>query len=278
MKVKMILLLVVVSLMAGCGKQNPKEETIEKMSQVTVDNTEETGMSIEYTSEAITDETITEIDFENIVNNVEINTQSSIRINGSKILYFDAIEKNIEMNDADFIFITHEHSDHFERNSIENVCNEKTVVVAPASMRSQILDMGLNEAKCRFFEPGENDTIDGIEICAVHAYNINKNYHPKDKNWLGYFVTMDGVRYYIAGDTDANEDVRKVNCDIAFVPIGGTYTMDWKEAADYILDTKPCKIVVPIHYGSVVGDQSYGVTFKNEIENKTNEIIVKLFF
>lgn len=89
-----------------------------------------------------------------------------------------------------------------------------------------------------------------IEIETVPAYNKLKLFHMKSKGWLGYIVTMDGVRYYVAGDTDEHEDNRNVKCDVALIPIGGTYTMDKKHAADYIAKIGP-KVAIPTHYGSV---------------------------
>ena len=99
-----------------------------------------------------------------------------------------------------------------------------------------------------------------IKFGTVPAYNTNKTFHPKENDWIGYIITLDGIRYYIAGDTDITEENRKVKCDVAFVPVGGTYTMDFKEAAQLINEIQP-KIAVPIHYGSVVGKVQDAVDF-----------------
>ena len=95
---------------------------------------------------------------------------------------------------------------------------------------------------------------------ARHAYNIDKPFHPKENNWLGYIIEIDGIRYYIAGDTDITEENKKVKCDVAFVPVGGTYTMDFKEAAQLINIIKP-KFAIPVHYGSVVGSKQDATDF-----------------
>lgn len=207
---------------------------------------------------------------------ITINTQSSIRIAGSKNLYFDAISIDKGLKDADIVFVTHEHYDHFEIASMNAISNDKTIFVAPLSMKDQILKGGINEEKCIFLEPDDTTEIGDIKVSAVAAYNELKPFHPKSKKWLGYVVNMDGVSYYVAGDTDANEDVRKVRCDIALIPIGGTYTMDYKAAAEYILSEKPCKVVVPTHFGSIVGNALDGQNFKNEIESKASDIKVCL--
>ena len=82
---------------------------------------------------------------------------------------------------------------------------------------------------------------------------------------MGYIIELDGNKYYIAGDTDINEDNKLVKCDVAFVPVGGTYTMTASEAAELINIIKP-KIAVPIHYGSIVGDEEDALTFIDEVD------------
>ena len=81
--------------------------------------------------------------------------------------------------------------------------------------------------------------VQGIRFETIPAYNVNKKFHPKESNWVGYIITINNVRYYIAGDTDITEENRKVKCDVAFVPVGGTYTMDFKEAAQLINEIQP---------------------------------------
>ena len=94
--------------------------------------------------------------------------------------------------------------------------------------------------------------VQGIKFETIPAYNTNKTFHPKENDWVGYIIDIKGVKYYISGDTDITEESKKVKCNVAFVPVGGTYTMDAKEAAQLINIIKP-EIAIPIHYGSVVG-------------------------
>ena len=84
---------------------------------------------------------------------------------------------------------------------------------------------------------------------------------------------MDGVSYYIMGDTDRTAESESVKTDVCFVPIGGTYTMDVNEASQYINELKPKK-AIPIHYGLIVGDKTMGTIFE---ENVNKNIIVELF-
>ena len=102
-----------------------------------------------------------------------------------------------------------------------------------------------------------------------------KHFHTKERKWQGYLIEMGGVRYYIAGDTDVNEDIKKVSCDVALIPIGGKFTMDKKEAADYIVAIKP-KAVIPTHYGDVVGSPTDGAEFKEYVEMADDSIQVEL--
>ena len=88
----------------------------------------------------------------------------------------------------------------------------------------------------------------------MHAYNLSKPFHPKGEG-AGYILTFNPciggpvaspVRVYVAGDTDRIPEMAQYKCDIAILPVGGTYTMDMAEAAEAVADIKP-KIVIPYH-------------------------------
>lgn len=210
------------------------------------------------------------------LSNITVNKQSSIRIQGSKILYFDAFEIKEETHDADYIFITHEHYDHFDPVSIKNVIKDESIVIAPDSMKKKLLkELNVEERICHFCAPGEVFELDQISIEAVPAYNKLKPFHTKGSKWLGYIVKMDEIRYYVAGDTDPNEDVKKVKCDVALIPIGGHFTMDKKQAAELICDMKP-KATIPTHYGSLIGNPKDGKDFMDYINSKDKDIQVEL--
>ena len=116
--------------------------------------------------------------------------------------------------------------------------------------------------------------LQGIKFETVLAYNTNKAFHPKENEWVGYIIEIKGIRYYIAGDTDITEENKKVKCDVAFVPVGGTYTMDFKEAAYLINEIKP-KIAVPTHYGDIVGKNQDATDFIRLLHPLTKGIILK---
>jgi len=109
--------------------------------------------------------------------------------------------------------------------------------------------------------PNEEYEVLGINVKTIPSYNINKKFHPKENNWVGYLLEIDRVRYYIPGDTDITPENKLVKCEVCFIPIGGTYTTNYKEAAELVNIIKP-QIVIPIHYGSIVGKRHDGIKFK----------------
>ena len=185
---------------------------------------------------------------------ITINCQSSIKITGQNTLYFDPLQRE-ESHDADYIFITHTHWDHFSEEDILKVKKNTTKIIGPQDILDQSLSLGFSRDNIILLKPYEKRTLEGIEVKTVPAYNIGKDFHPKAKEWLGYVITVEGKTYYIAGDTDALEENKTIFCDIAFLPIGGTYTMTAEEAATFANALKP-QTVIPIHYGLVVGDES----------------------
>ena len=113
-----------------------------------------------------------------------------------------------------------------------------------------------------------------MKIETIPAYNNEKQFHPKSNNWVGYIIEINGEKYYIAGDTDITEENKKIKCDVALLPIGGTFTMNYEEATELANIIKP-KIVIPIHYGSIVGNKSDAEKFKKLI-NKEIKCEIKL--
>ncbi|MBR3265507.1 MAG: MBL fold metallo-hydrolase [Erysipelotrichaceae bacterium] len=186
---------------------------------------------------------------------IEINCHSSIRITANKTIYFDPFKIEEECHDADIIFITHDHYDHFSIEDIKKIEKDDTVYVIPECMYNM-----LGGENVIVVEPGEKTIVEGFETFVVPAYNKLKPFHPKMKGYVGYNVLIEGKRVYVAGDTDMNEDNVKLKCDIALVPVGGKYTMDYKQAAELVNLIKP-EIAIPTHYGDIVGDKNDGEKF-----------------
>ena len=208
-----------------------------------------------------------------MLENVEVLSHSSIRINKEKIIYIDPFKINKNYNDADIIFITHDHYDHYSEEDIDKVIGENTTIVIPEELLTKLLKKGIQKSAIITVEPNKEYMIQGIKFETIPAYNTNKAFHPKENEWVGYVIEIQGSKYYIAGDTDITEENRKVKCDVAFVPVGGTYTMDFKEAAQLIDEIQP-KIAVPIHYGSVVGTEQDAIDFIRLLHPNINGIML----
>ena len=187
-----------------------------------------------------------------MLENIELLRHSSIKINKEKIIYIDPFKIDKNYNDADIIFITHDHYDHFSEDDIMKVRKKDTVIVIPEGLLTKVIKLNFGQDYIVTVDPNESDMVEGIKFETVPAYNVNKPFHPIENQWVGYVIELDNIRYYITGDTDVIEENKQVKCDVIFVPVGGTYTMDFKEAAYFVNEIKP-KIAVPIHYGSVVG-------------------------
>jgi len=194
-------------------------------------------------------------------NKITINCHSSIRIESKKIIYFDPYKIEKQRKDADVVFITHSHYDHFDLSSINKIIKEDTVLVVPFCMKEEMLKNGFQEENIVTVLPQENYTICSIPVEVIASYNIDKVFHEKEKAWVGYIITLQDERIYVAGDTDITKENQEVFCDIALVPIGGTYTMDYKEASVLVNKIKP-KVVIPTHYADIVGTLTDGIQFK----------------
>lgn len=131
-----------------------------------------------------------------------INCHSSIRCGGNTVLWFDPYRVAAEPHDGDVIFVTHSHSDHLSPDDIRRVMKPDAVLVLPESCRQAALDAGLAARQLMPVRPGARYEVRGVTFETVPAYNLNKKFHPRANNWVGYVVTVDGLRFYVAGDTD----------------------------------------------------------------------------
>ena len=189
---------------------------------------------------------------ESLLNRISVNTHSSIRIAAEgKVVYIDPFNLTDAPHDADVVFLTHDHFDHFSPQDVEKVMRPETVFVAPQSTVKAAAELIRGHAVLTV-APNQRGEAAGIVFETVPAYNPGKRFHPRENGWVGYVLTLDGLRVYIAGDTDATEEAAAVRCEIAMLPIGGTYTMDAPEAAALANRMRPA-VVIPIHYGSVAG-------------------------
>lgn len=199
---------------------------------------------------------------------ISINCHSSIKIIDKKIIYFDPYQIEEESHDADMIFITHDHYDHLDFQSISKIKKDDTVIILPNTCARKLIADKKDMTQYIGVNPNEQYFIKEINVTTIPSYNTNKEFHKKTENWVGYIIELNNEKIYVSGDTDINEDIKKVKCDIALIPIGGTYTMNKEEAAELINIIKP-KVVIPTHYAKIVGELKDGEDFKSLINKET---------
>ncbi len=209
-----------------------------------------------------------------MLENVKLFCHNSIKITGSKTIYVDPFKIDKEYNDADYVFSTHPHYDHFSEDDIRNVMNEKTIIITPEGSKGLANDLTHDPSKVMIVERDNEYTLDNVVFKTTYAYNKEKMYHPKNEGWVGYLIELDGMKYYIAGDTDNVKELSNIKCDVAFIPIGGKYTMDYKEAAE-LANSIDAKVIVPTHYGLIVGEKEDAEKFKALVNGKQVEILIK---
>ena len=213
-----------------------------------------------------------------MLDSVTINLHSSIKIASGKALYFDPFRIGEATSDADIIFVTHDHYDHFSPEDIKKVMKADTVFVAPASTAALIRQtFQIPSDRIVTVAPGDTLEVSGIPVEVIASYNPGKKFHPKANGWVGFVVTVDGLRYYVCGDMDVTEEGKAVKCDVLLAPCGGTYTMDYKEAAELTGYICP-KYVIPTHYGDPVGEKNCGSAFAREVSERgiDSVVVIKL--
>lgn len=192
------------------------------------------------------------MDLNAFLRQITVNAHSSVRVEAEgRVLYVDPFALQTAPRDADLIFLTHDHFDHCSPEDLEKVKKPETVFVMPRSTAKAAAKLTRGHSVLTV-APGERGTVLGLAFETVAAYNPGKPFHPRKNNWVGYVLSLEGMRLYVAGDTDATPEAAAVRCDVAMLPIGGKYTMDAAEAAALAGRIRPAA-VIPIHYGSVAG-------------------------
>lgn len=165
------------------------------------------------------------------------------------VVYIDPWKLTGEPQDADVVFVSHDHYDHCSPRDVLRVCTPDTAVVGPPGILVKL-------ARTKCIAPGKTMRIRGIGIEAVAAYNIGKSFHPKSAGWCGAVLRLGGKRIYYAGDTDLIPEMEALgDVDVALLPVGGTYTLDAAEAAR-ACEAIGCKAAIPCHWGDIVGTRA----------------------
>ncbi len=185
---------------------------------------------------------------EKYTSNISWYKNACICIESSKTLYFDPYGVTKNSPPADFIFVTHPHLDNFSMSTVQYILHKETTVFltndpGPFNDMAHVVPV----------KPGQSFEIEGIKVETIPMYNVNTRYHPKEAGWVGYIVEIDGTRYYHAGDTDIVPEMENVkDIDVAFLPVGGVYSMDHNEAVEAVKIINP-KVAIPVHFGMIVG-------------------------
>jgi L-ascorbate metabolism protein UlaG (beta-lactamase superfamily) len=191
----------------------------------------------------------------------------TFRIEGEQIIYTDPF-KIKKKGRADIVLITHEHYDHCSPEDVKQIQGPDTIIISPADCAAKL------QGNIKIVKPGDIIKIKDVTIEAVPSYNTNKQFHTKDRGWVGYVFTVKGQRIYIAGDTDYIPEMKKIKADIALLPVSGTYVMTADEAARAALDIKP-KVAIPMHYGSIVGSNEDARRFADKLKGKIDVVILQ---
>lgn len=182
---------------------------------------------------------------------------ASFKISGEKVIYIDPWKIQDEEK-ADIILISHSHYDHFSLEDIKKIATRETEILMTPDCQSKLRDV---PGRVTLIYPGKKYNVKNILIETTPSYNINKKFHPKENDWVGFIINSSGKRIFYTGDTDNISEIKNIKADIALIPISGTYVMDYKEAADLVNTMKP-KIAIPYHYGDIVGTEQDALKFK----------------
>ena len=193
---------------------------------------------------------------------------ASFRIDGDPVVYVDPWKLG-EAMPADIVLVTHGHHDHLSVDDIARISKTSTIMVSAAPCAKSL------QGDVRPMAPGDSLTLGTVTIEAVPSYNTDKPNHPKSAGNVGYIIEIDGRRIYHAGDTDLIAEMSGVRCDIALLPMGGTYTMNAEEAAEAAVRIHP-GIVVPMHWGEIVGSSEDVARFTELVPEDIEVVVMKV--
>jgi len=190
---------------------------------------------------------------------------AGFKIKGRRVVYIDPFQIPTDAEKADLILITHNHFDHCSTEDIAKIVAAHTTIICATDCLSSVTRVG-HVMDIKPMTPGQSLTVMDITIQAFPAYNTNKDFHPKTNEWISYLISLNGVSIFHAGDTDLIPEMAKITCDIALLPVSGTYVMTAQEAAQAAKSIK-AKAYIPMHYGSIIGTREDAEEFAGLIQN-----------
>ncbi|MHA2247088.1 MAG: MBL fold metallo-hydrolase [Candidatus Hodarchaeales archaeon] len=162
-----------------------------------------------------------------------------------------------QFEEADYIFLSHHHMNHYSLIDINKIITPDTVIIAAERMDNRGLEIQFPSNTIHYVNPYDQVNFENITLEILPMYNINKFrfadivYHPREDNNCAVLVDFQSVRIYHAGDSDLLPEMKSINCDIALLPVGGFALMDPFEAADavdYLKLSSDLKYAIPFHY------------------------------
>lgn len=198
-------------------------------------------------AQPLTGDRITTDDGELVIHEVEHAT--FVMSWNARTIYVDPVGDGLgDLPPPDLILITDVHGDHLSTDTLQNVAQASTTIVAPAAVAEQLPSP--LRSRTTVLGNGERETVMGITIEGVPMYNLTderRRYHAKGRG-NGYVITLGGRRVYISGDTEDIPEMRALeDIDVAFICFNLPYTMTEEQAASAVREFRP-GIVYPYHY------------------------------
>lgn len=216
-------------------------------------------------------------EIETFAKKIEWTGQGSIHLKSESVnLWMDPYRfRNPPMESADYILITHSHSDHFNKRCIGKIFESgKTKIIAPQDVIDKLDEE--YQSSCILAEPDMVFTYDNVIITAVPSYTIKKGSHKKEKNWLGYIVEIGGIKTYYVGDSEFIPEMKGLVCDIILTPLGYTYTMGGVNEAVSAVKATTAIVAIPVHFGIFEGSVQNADEFITKIDEIKNITPVRL--
>jgi L-ascorbate metabolism protein UlaG (beta-lactamase superfamily) len=169
----------------------------------------------------------------------------AFRLDQPIVIYIDPWRLPAGSPLADLILVSHDHHDHCSPADIALVRTTATTVIANPTAAAKIA------GEVTILRAGENLRVGPVTISAIAAYNHKRHFHPKEAGHLGFLLHLGEEKLYFAGDTDFIPEMESLDCDVALLPVSGTYVMTAQEAVEAARAIAP-RVAIPMHYGAGV--------------------------